>query len=123
MTLKDVKSPQETNQGMQTQLNWNSLQLPTSSSPQGSTCFICSAVWRQVLVAELTEGFPAAFLPLKSCSWDTEFAIPENVGLLLYQGRGKRQKGQEQQRGLRWRWMSAGRDCVVRLVVVTSDWT
>lgn len=30
VTLKDVKSPQETNQGMQTQLNWNS--LPTSNS-------------------------------------------------------------------------------------------
>lgn len=81
MTLKDVNSPQETNPGMQTQLNWNSL----LASPQGSACFICSAVWRQVLVAELTEGFPAAFLPLKSCSWDMEFAIPENVALLLYQ--------------------------------------
>lgn len=37
------------------------------------------------MVAEPAEGFPAAFLPLKMCSWDMEFAIPENTGLLLYQ--------------------------------------
>lgn len=37
------------------------------------------------MVAEPTEGFPAAFMPLKMCSWDVEFAIPENVALFLYQ--------------------------------------
>lgn len=37
------------------------------------------------MVAEPTEGFPAAFMPLKTCSWDVEFAIPENIALFLYQ--------------------------------------
>lgn len=49
--------------------------LPTASSPQRGVCFICLAVRRQLLVADLIEGFPAAFQPLKRCFWDIEFAV------------------------------------------------
>lgn len=34
VTPKDVKSPQETNQSMQTQLNWNSLDFNSQVSPE-----------------------------------------------------------------------------------------
>lgn len=52
------------------------------------------------MVAEPAEGFPAAFLPLKMCSWDMEFAIPENIGLLLYQWQEQEGRKTKRSRGV-----------------------